>query len=253
MRRNSMKKIVKSICKLHVETGLKSHCNRKNNIIMLLVICLFSSILFTGCKLYTVVPHDKNKNSKQETTFYFQDESFDANQFVDSIWDSKVLLTINEKANDVGEVIKETKISVDEAGKKYGIRSAQEGSPWNFIVKGKGKVLNVNKESRVGTLDIDLAPFDSRPDLKIQLGPVIKGTAVRDSLEFIKYDDFKNQMVFAELSNAFHKKITDTLLSKFDATLAKGKEINFIGVFTFTSSSEILLTPIKMELVEGGK
>lgn len=244
-----MNKIIKFISGLHVKNDFKNRCVRNVRVALLLVCLLFSTILFSGCKLYTVVSNDKNKDDQQG----FTAESFDANEFVNSVWDSKVIPTINQKAVDIGEVIKATTSNVSEAGKKYGIRSAQEGSPWNFIVKGKGKILNVNKESRVGTLDVDLAPYDGKSDFKIQIGPVIKNTAVRDSFEFIKYDDFKNQMVFAELSNAFNKKITDTLLSKNDFANVKGKEVNFIGVFTFTPSSEILVTPITMEFTEGGK
>ncbi|WP_378951288.1 DUF2291 family protein [Pelosinus sp. sgz500959] len=228
-------------------------CIRKVNRTLFIVLCLFSAILFSGCKLYTVVPNDKTKDSQQGTVFYFQDENFDANQFVDSVWDSKVIPAINQKASDMSIVIQATKTDVDEAGKKYGIRSAQEGSPWNFIVKGKGRVLNVNTESRAGTIDIDLAPYDGKADFKIQIGPVIKGTAVRDSFDFIKYDDFKNQMVFAELSNAFHKKIASNLLAKTDFLGNKGKEVNFIGVFTFMPSQEILVTPISMEFKDGDK
>jgi len=229
--------------------NLKNQCIRSAKVALLLVCLLFSSILFSGCKLYTVVSNDKNKDSQQGVAV----EGFDANVFVNSVWESKVIPTINQKAVDIGEVIKATTNNADEGGKKYGIRSAQEGSPWNFIVKGKGRIVHVNKESRAGTLDVDLAPYDGKPDFKIQIGPVIKNTAVRDSFEFIKYDDFKNQMVFAELSNAFHKKITDTLLSKNDFANIKEKEVNFNGVFTYMPSSEILVTPITMEFTEGGK
>lgn len=228
-------------------------CINRLNRTLFIILCLFSVVLFSGCKLYTVVSHDKSKENKQGTAFYFQDENFDANQFVDSVWDSKVLPAINQKGSDMGVVIQDIKSNVNEAGKKYGIRSGQEGSPWNFIVKGKGRVLNVNTESRAGTMDIDLAPYDGKSDFKMQVGPVIKGTSVRDSFDFIKYDDFKNQMVFAELSNAFHRKITESLLCKTDFVTTKGKEVNFTGVFTLMPSSEILVTPISMEFGEGGK
>lgn len=190
---------------------------------------------------------------QQGNEFYFQDKDFDAKKYVDSIWDSKVIPNSNEKAVDIGELIKEVKSDVNGAGKKFGICSGAEGTLWNFIVKGRGTVLSVNKESRVGTVEIELAPYDSKANIKLQIGPVIKGTAVRDSLGFIKYDDFKNQMVFAEVSNAFHQKITDTLLSKTDFEALRGKEINFIGAFTFVSTNEIVVTPIKLEIVKGGK
>ena len=33
----------------------------------------------------------------------------------------------------------------------------------------------------------------------LQIGPVIKGTSIRDSLDFLKFDDFTNQLEFARV------------------------------------------------------
>ncbi|CUH95305.1 putative secreted protein [Propionispora sp. 2/2-37] len=246
-----MNKMSKTVRAVRSACSLRNRCVVKWKTSLLVVVCLFSAVLFSGCKLYTVVSNDKS-NDKQGNTFYFQDNSFDANQFVESVWDSKVMPAVNQKAADIGQVLKEARNNMDEAGGKYGFRSAQEGSAWNFIVKGQGKVLKVSRESRAGTLDIDLPPYDGKTEFKIQIGPVIKGTAVRDSLDFIKYDDFKNQMVFAELSNAFHKRIADSLLNKTDFSTVEGKEVIFTGAFTFTSFDAVVVTPLTLEFTEGG-
>jgi len=209
--------------------------------------------LFAGCRLYTVVKHEKSSEVKEGPKFYFEDNDFDSDQYVESIWDDKVVPYIDEKAAEITEVLKELKVNVDDAGKKYGIRSSDVGSAWNFIVRGKGKVLKVNRESRNGTLDIDLEAYDGNKDIILQIGPVFKGTSIRDSLDFIKFDDFKNQMVFASISNSMNKQVRDKVVSKLDIDNISGKEIEFTGAFTFESSGDIVVTPVKVQMAGGGE
>ncbi|VBB09685.1 Hypothetical protein LUCI_4983 [Lucifera butyrica] len=223
------------------------------NAVFLAAVIVSLTLLLSGCKLYTVVPNDKNKENRQGVTFYFQDDSFDADKFVAAAWDSKVLPVMNRKAVDIGVVLAAIRNNVEEAGKKYGVRSAQGGKEWNFIVKGKGNVLKINTESRNGTMDIDLPPYDHKAELKIQVGPVIKGTSVRDSLDFIKFDDFKNQMDFAEVSNALNKRIKELILSKLDLKQAPNREIEFTGAFTVMPAGEIVVTPVQLTLAGGEK
>lgn len=211
------------------------------------------SFVFTGCTVFTVVKHDKSNGDSKGAKFYFDDNSFDSDKYVASIWESKVIPAMEKKPADITQVIKELKGDVDSAGKKYGIRSSEVGSAWNFIVKGKGKVVKVNKESRNGTLDIDLEPFDNNKDMILQVGPVFKGTSVRDSLDFIKFDDFKNQLVFASVSSSLNKYIRDNVTNKLDLNNINGQEINYVGAFTFESLDNIIVTPVKIEKAGGSK
>lgn len=225
---------------------------KKAGIAILILVVTCFSFLLTGCKVYTVVKHDKSNGANAGTKFYFEDESFDADKFVTSVWDSKVIPQMDKKAADLIEVLKEMKMNVDGAGKKYGIRSSEVGSAWNFIVKAKGKVIKVNKESRNGTLDIDLAPFDNNKDVTLQIGPVFKGTSIRDSLDFIKFDDFKNQMVYAGVSSALNKYVREKVVNTLNTDNINGKEIEFVGAFTHESSDNIVVTPVKVLQTGGG-
>ena len=86
-------------------------------------------------------------------------------------------------------------------------------------------------------------------DAIIQIGPVIKGTAIRDTLDFMTFGMFVNQIEFAQLSNALNKKAYDTVLSKFDRDTIIGKTIVFEGAFTQVPySDKILITPIVLEV-----
>ncbi len=205
-------------------------------------------MMLSACKLYTVVKLAQNGSSTQDSGFSAGGNSnFDGDRYVNSIWDQKVVPFISEKAVDAARVLKAMAQNADEAGKQFGIRDNAEGSPWNFIVKGRGKIIAVDTASRAGTADIDLLPYDGKKDLVLQIGPVIKGSSIRDSLSFISFDDFENQIVYAQLGNSFNKKAYELVLSKVEFANFKGKAIEFSGVFTLGDSSDILLTPILLK------
>lgn len=209
-------------------------------------------ILLSGCRLFTVVKLEKtDTTSEQEIRVFFDNSDFDAEKYVHSIWESKVLPYMLEKAVDIEEVLADFSKDTALAGQKYGIRSASEGCPWNYIVKGKGVITAVNTVSRNGTIEIKLTP--SFTTVKAQIGPVFRGTSIRDSLDFIAFDDFSNQIEFAKLANTFNKRVYDDILVKIDFASFIDQQIEFTGVFTDDGSNEILLTPLTIAVDKGGK
>jgi predicted lipoprotein len=154
-----------------------------------------------------------------------------------------------EKSIPLGTVIPLWQEDQQAAGEKYGYREKAEGSPWNFRVNGRGVIVAVNTESRASTIDIDLLPGDGAPDLVLQIGPVIKDSAIRDSLDFISFTDFTNQLEFARLSNAFNKVINNKVVNTLDRENLQGKTITFWGAFTqLQDSGQIRLTPVHIEV-----
>lgn len=205
-----------------------------------------------GCGLWTVVKNDPAAGGADGTAFYFDDASFDAAGYVASIWTDKVVATADEKGGAVADVLAAAKAGLDDAGAKYGSRSSESGSPWNFIVKGRIRVLAVHTESRNGTADIDVEPFDGTADATLQIGPVFKGTSIRDALPFIKFDDYKNQMVFASLASAFNQHVRDNVMNNVDAASLAGKDMDLLATFTGDASGTVVLTPIRLAAAEGG-
>ena len=68
---------------------------------------------------------------------------------------------------------------------RYGHREAN--GPVYFIVKGDGVVTDLDTRSRSGLALVDVAPFDQRPDLSIQIGPVLRGTSLRDATGVVPF------------------------------------------------------------------
>jgi predicted lipoprotein len=168
--------------------------------------------------------------------------------FVDPIWDSKIVPTFLEKAVEAKELLTAIQGNSDQAGEKFGRREAT--NPYNYLIKGTGKVTAVNTESRAGTLTIELPGDLAWKNVNIQIGPVVLGTAVRDATGVVSFNQFTNQIDYASVSKEMNARaIHDALAGKDPATF-NGKQIRFVGAFTYDPhfAGVVRITPIKLEV-----
>src|SRR6185312_236285 len=132
-----------------------------------LAVVLFAGL--SGCVPWTVRPiQDDSGKAASDSA---QNGAGDPTAYVNSIWDSKLIPEILKSATDARTLLDALAASPDAAAQKYGHR---EGSgEWYFTVKGTGRALKADKTSRNGLLLVDIAPFDGKADVSIQIGPVI--------------------------------------------------------------------------------
>jgi predicted lipoprotein len=71
--------------------------------------------------------------------------------------------------------------------------------------------------ARGNYLDVD-ADGDGKADAKVQIGPAVRGTALRDTLEFVNFNEFKNQIEWAQFGKAFNEKINTACWLRCRAT-----------------------------------
>lgn len=161
-------------------------------------------------------------------------------------YDSKLLPLIASKALDAPALLGEIKSDLNAAGNKSGNKGAGEGSPWAFPVKGKGVVVAEDRKSRAGKVELDV-DGNGAADLTLQLGPVVKGTALRDVAPFYIFTEFRDQIQFAKLARALNDR-TIAALKLPDGEL-KGKTISFTGAFSISSATTpVLVTPVSVEV-----
>lgn len=123
---------------------------------------------------------------------------------------------------------------LDAAGTAHGIRPAAEGSPWNFIVMAEGVVVAEDRASRAANLALDTTG-DGAGEVTVQLGPVIRGTSLRDALDFLTFTDFRDQIEFAKLARALNDQAHQRLaLPEGGLT---GQRMSVTGAMTLTSST----------------
>jgi predicted lipoprotein len=181
-----------------------------------------------------------------------QPRGFDAVAWVESVWTSRVLPHFEKDAVPLGEVLAALEVDRDAAGQKYGRRADAEGSPWSFAVKGAGSVVSVHTESRAGTMVIAVPAGSRTEQVTLQIGPVVRGTAIRDNLPFLSFGDVTNQIEFAQLSRALNDRAMAGIRPGLDALAKPGARVIFGGAMNVSASGEdsFLITPLV--LARGG-
>jgi predicted lipoprotein len=205
------------------------------------------SAALQGCKLVKNDPAEAGKSSDA-----YADAGFDPNAMVASMWQPKVLPSIEKRATDLGTLHSAIAADADGAGKKYGFRGKDDGAPWNFPVKLQGTVVEADVDSSQGTIGVD-TDGDGKADATVDIGPTMLGTALRDSLDFVSFQNFKNQIDYARFGTALNIYTATHVLNTLPRKDLKGKTISVTGTFVNDGSSELPeVIPVAVSL-GGGK
>ncbi len=174
--------------------------------------------------------------------------NFDPKAWAASVWSAKVLPLFDKSAVELTPVLAAIKEDLDAAGKKYGRRADAEGSPWTFLVKAKGKVVSVDTESRAGTMVVAVDGPGGPVEVTLQVGPVVNGTAIRDSLPFFSFGDVTNQIAFAQVARALNDRAVADIQPAIEPVKAPGTEVVFSGAMNLsTADDEIQITPVTLK------
>jgi predicted lipoprotein len=196
--------------------------------------------LLTSCTLATVRTIEEDRIAK---------EGFNADHYVASIWENEFLPTIEENAIDIGQLLEELDQNEDSAIEKYGNRTST--GPYSFMVEADVQIVGVDRESRVGLAELDLLPADGEVDVFLAIGPVLRGNALRDAVGFIAFNDFTNQVEFAQVSDALKSRIDADVLSPANIDDLVGQNVHILGAFTFDDRDEIVIMPVRLEVIDG--
>jgi len=191
-------------------------------------------------------------------------ETFDPVTFVDNIWTSTLLPAYESKSVNLAELI--SKFTPDTNGiiqkeslapitEKFGIVTVGEAHV--YMIKATGKVVAVDSESSIGTMEIQVDGYEGPIKVLMYLGPRIPSdeTSVRDAGGFIKFGDFKEQTEYGKVASAINKKVLSEVITDSDKTSWVGKTITIEGAFSIRTFNliqidlkEIRIVPTSIEL-----
>jgi len=188
----------------------------------------------------TVVPIEADKAARERLT-----SGFNAKTYVDRIWSVTALPYWAESERPLPDVASAVRADLDAAGKSFGRRTG-DGSPWVFPVRGEGVVSAVEAGRRAGSVTVSVKVATGVQPVDLRVGPVISGAALRDSLPSIQFNDFRDQLAYAEVGQALTARAM-TQVRPAVAGLKIGDAVAFSGAMSLAGPAEpFVVTPYRL-------
>ena len=202
----------------------------------------------------------------EEASQTVQNETFNPVTYVDSIWDAKILPTFDKEAVDLPKILGEletdsqgfvSKDSLIGVTNHYGLITVGEAHV--YMVRGKGKIVAVNSETSLGTIEVEIDGYNGPVKVLLFIGHRIPSdeTSVRDAVGFISFGDFKEQTEYGKVGSEINKRILSEVLGTLEKEQLIGKSISFEGAFNIRTFNlvqidlkEIKIVPVQISVGE---
>ncbi len=165
----------------------------------------------------------------------FSPEKFGSEEF------PKIQSSIEERAVDAKTLADAVVADKAAAAKQYGV-PAGIGSviPVTFTgVVGDGK-------SGIYNVAVDGMPPEIK--IRVQTGPAINGTDLRDATGEIEFGHFTNQIEYQNAGAAINNEMKKQVLASVDTSTLKDKTISVVGAFTLVNPKNWLVTPVELKV-----
>lgn len=146
---------------------------------------------------------------------------------------------VTEKALDAATIAPEVLSDKVAAGKKYGTVSST-GAIMMVRVTG------VLGESKAGNYDLAVDGMPADIKVRVQTGPAINGTDLRDAPSDIEFGAFKNQIEYQDAGSGINRAMKKAVLDGIDTTSLTGKTVEVVGTFRLGNPKNWLITPVSV-------
>ncbi len=165
----------------------------------------------------------------------FSPEAFGKKEF------PKIKASIEKAAVDAKQLAEAIAADKAAAGEKYG----KPGSVGPiFPVKFSGVV----GEGSSGIFKVKVDGLPEGIGVRVQTGPAINGTEVRDATGTISFGQFTNQIEYQDAGAALNDQIKALVLAKLDREKLPGKTIEVVGVFQLINPANWMVTPVQLKV-----
>jgi predicted lipoprotein len=125
------------------------------------------------------------------------------------------------------------------AGKKYGVAG------------GTGPVISVTftgvaGASQAGVYPVTVEGVPGDILIRVQTGPAINGTDLRDATGTVQFGQFTNQIDYQNAASALNEQLKSSVLGSVDTTTLEGKTIEVTGAFQLINPAGWLVTPSEL-------
>jgi predicted lipoprotein len=110
------------------------------------------------------------------------------------------------------------------------------------------KFTGIAGEPKSGIYPITVEGLPEGLLVRVQTGPAINGTELRDATGKYVFGQFKNQIEFQNAGSALNNAMKEAVLAQVDAANLKGKTVSVTGAFKLINPKSWLVTPVRLEV-----
>lgn len=165
----------------------------------------------------------------------FSPEAFGAEQF------PLIKQSVETRAVEAAELAQAITADKKAAGEKYGV--ATSVGPV-FPVKFTGVV--GERKANYNVVAVEGLPAELT--LRVQTGPALNGTDLRDATGQIEFGQFKNQIEYQDAGSAINNEVKKVVLGSLDPAALTGKTVTVIGVFKLVNPKSWIVTPVRIDV-----
>ncbi len=211
-----------------IASASKAGLTRRKAIIGIAVIALVGAIALDT----TVVRVGSEADLRQQA---FNPDNFGQTEF------PRIRDVVIERAPDAVTLANELAANKKAAIAAYGTMA---GAFPVMPVKFTGTV----SEGKSGIFDVSVDGMPDGVKIRVQTGPAINGTELRDIPGDIEFGAFKNQIEYQDAGAGINRAMAEETLSGLDRDTLTGKTISVAGAFTMINPKSWLVTPVRLEV-----
>lgn len=122
------------------------------------------------------------------------------------------------------------------------------GTPGDIGAVMPVKLTGVVGQGRSGIFYLAVEGMPENIRVRLQTGPAINGTDLRDMPGDIGFSDFKNQIEYQDAGAGLNRAMAAATLKNLDRDSLPGKVIKVTGVFKLINPKNWLITPVALEV-----
>ena len=153
----------------------------------------------------------------------------------------KVKAGVEERAVDAATLAAAIAQDRPAAEKTYGV-SAGTGAVMSV------KLTGVFGEAKSGIYDVKVEGIPDTVRVRVQTGPAINGTELRDATGTIAFGQFTNQIEYQDAGSALNNQLKKDVLAQIDTSQLTGRTVSLIGAFKLINPKNWLITPVRLDV-----
>jgi predicted lipoprotein len=124
--------------------------------------------------------------------------------------------------------------------------AAKYGTPASIGPVMPVKFTGTAGEVKSGNYDVRINGVPDSVRVRVQTGPAINGTDLRDFPGDISFGNFKNQIEYQNAGAGINAEMKKEVLAGVDTSSLTGKTISVTGVFKLVNEKNWLVTPVRL-------